>query len=167
MEKILQILGGIGFEWHIALANLVNFLIIFYFLNRFIFKKIGNVVSEREKRIQDGIDNATYAENALLSATEEKNEIIKVAHVEANNIVISARKKSDEVILDSVKKAEGKANEVLRQAALEVDRNRVKMEEEMKIKTVELITSGIRTILKEEMTTGKDELLSAKIKTVN
>jgi F0F1-type ATP synthase membrane subunit b/b' len=43
---ILGILGKIGFDWQVALANLVNFLIIFWILKKFAFKPVREILQK-------------------------------------------------------------------------------------------------------------------------
>ncbi len=87
MSEILNILGSVGFNWHVALANFFNFLIILFLLNKFFFKKIGSTIDTRHTIIERGLNQARDAEKALSSAAEEKNEILKAARKERDSIV--------------------------------------------------------------------------------
>ncbi|MBU4369492.1 ATP synthase F0 subunit B, partial [Patescibacteria group bacterium] len=53
-----RILGNLGFDWRMALANLVNFLIIFFVLKKYAFKPIKEKLEEREKKIKTGLEDA-------------------------------------------------------------------------------------------------------------
>jgi F-type H+-transporting ATPase subunit b len=87
MQEILNILGSVGFNWHVALANFFNFLIILFLLNKFFFKKIGKTIETRHDIIERGLNQARDAEKALASAEEEKQELLKVARKERDTIV--------------------------------------------------------------------------------
>jgi F-type H+-transporting ATPase subunit b len=87
MHEILNILGSVGFNWHVALANFFNFLIILFLLNKFFFKKIGATIDTRHSIIERGLTEARDAEKALASAEEEKNTILKEARKERDTIV--------------------------------------------------------------------------------
>ena len=90
MQEILNILGSVGFNWHVALANFVNFLIILFLLNRFFFGKIGKTLSERHKIIEHGLNQAREAEIKLTHADKEKHAIVKSAHKEKDSIIANA-----------------------------------------------------------------------------
>ena len=90
MQEILNILGSVGFNWHVALANFFNFLIILFLLNTFFFKKLGRTINERHSVIERGLNQAKDAEKALASADEEKRNIIQSAHKERDSIVSAA-----------------------------------------------------------------------------
>ena len=87
MSEILNILGSVGFNWHVALANFFNFLIILFLLNKFFFKKIGSTIDTRHSIIEHGLNQAKDAEKALFSAEEQKNEILKSARKERDALV--------------------------------------------------------------------------------
>ena len=82
MDKILSILGSVGFNWHVALANFINFLIILFILNKFFFGKLGKTISDRKAIIEKGLSDATDAAKALASAEEKKKELIHEAKKE-------------------------------------------------------------------------------------
>lgn len=116
MEQILNILGSVGFNWHVALANFVNFLIILFVLNRFVFKKIGKVISSREEVIKEGIENAEKAKEELAKVDHEKEKIIAHAEKEGHEIIHKANTKAELQAVAIEEKAEEKAHSILREA---------------------------------------------------
>ncbi len=99
MDQILTILGSVGFNWHVALANFVNFLIILFLLNIFFFKKLGKTIEKRHQVIERGLNQARDAEIALASAQEEKGELIRAAHKESQQIISKAELTAEESAL--------------------------------------------------------------------
>jgi F-type H+-transporting ATPase subunit b len=98
MQEILHILGSVGFNWHVALANFFNFLIILFLLNKFFFKKIGKTIDTRHQIIERGLNQARDAERALASAEEEKHALIKSAHKEHDSIVLRGETTAQEIL---------------------------------------------------------------------
>lgn len=95
MDQILNILGSVGFNWHVALANFINFLIILFILNKFLFGKLGKVISNRQEVIERGLSQASDAEKALASAEVKKEEIIHAAKKEGHVIVSEAQTQAE------------------------------------------------------------------------
>ena len=83
----MEILAKIGFDWQVALANLVNFLIIFFLLKKFLFGPIAKTLAERKKAISEGLQNAALATDALSEAKKEGDKIIAEAKAQANTII--------------------------------------------------------------------------------
>jgi F-type H+-transporting ATPase subunit b len=94
MDQILNILGSVGFNWHVALANFVNFLIILFILNKFFFRKLGKTITDRQEAIQRGLSQASDAEKALARVEEEKKEILRSAKKEGHAIIGEAEKEA-------------------------------------------------------------------------
>ena len=98
MQQILTILGSVGFNWHVALANFVNFLIILFLLNKYFFGKIGRVIEEREAKIKEGVSKGEMADALLLSAEAKKEEIIKHGALESERIIKDAIREADSAV---------------------------------------------------------------------
>ncbi len=95
---MLEILGKIGFDWQVALANLVNFLIIFFILRRFAWKPLKNVIEERQQKIVKGLEDAQKAATDLKMAEEIRKQKVEDAKLHANQIVSDANLKSASII---------------------------------------------------------------------
>lgn len=109
MQQILEILGSVGFNWHVALANFINFLIILFLLNKFFFGKLGKTIQTRHDIIERGLSNASDAEKALAQAEEEKRKIVKEAKTEGQEIINEAHLQATTVAQNIVQEAEAEA----------------------------------------------------------
>ncbi len=155
----MEILAKIGFDWQVALANLVNFLIIFYLLKRFLFGPISNIIAERKKAIAEGMANAALASDALAAAQKEGERIIAEARAQAN-AVISAIEKDGSLLKERrAEEAEKEAATILHDAREKIAQERSRLESEIKVKAVDLAILGASTILKEEIDVTKNTQL--------
>ncbi|MEN9337713.1 MAG: synthase [Candidatus Parcubacteria bacterium] len=114
MSQILTILSSVGFNWHVALANFVNFLIILFILNKFFFGKLGKTITSRKEAIEKGLSQAADAEKALMSAEEEKKEIIHAAKKEGHVIVTEAQTQAKALASSITSEAEKEREERMR-----------------------------------------------------
>ncbi|MBP7846116.1 MAG: F-type H+-transporting ATPase subunit b [Bacteroidota bacterium] len=158
----MEILSKIGFDWQVALANLVNFLIIFFLLKRFIFKPVGKILEERKNKIADGLEKAALAETALLNAKKEHESIVRDAKMLAGTITSNAEKEGS-VIKDKRKKeAESERNVLLQETREELLKEKINAETELASKAVMLAMAGATKIITEDMTKEKHELIAKK-----
>jgi F-type H+-transporting ATPase subunit b len=112
MEFIHSILESIGFNWHVALANFINFLIILFVLNKFVFGKVVNMVKERDATIKKGLDNASHAEETLRNAKRDADENIRNAKNEAEHILREAVDRGAETVNKIVSESEMAADKL-------------------------------------------------------
>ena len=124
MSFILSTLQSIGFNWHIAIANFVNFLIILFILNKFVFKKVFNNIESRQNLIKEGLENSSLAETKLTKAIED-----------AENIISDSRKLAESNYKEIVDRAEVQAVDIRNSASFEI--NNLKSELNTKIKNAQ------------------------------
>jgi len=163
METLLNILGNIGFDWKVALANLANFLIIFWLLNKFIFSKVREVLKKRKERIEESILDAEKAKTALLMADNEKEDILKQARMEAGLVAEQAFKKAKQTVELSVKNAQKEADKTVKDAEKLIEKKKIDAEKELQKKTVDMVVTGLQKVLESEMTPAIQEKVIKRI----
>lgn len=129
MEGLLNILSKIGFDWQVALANLVNFMVIFFVLKKFAFGPIGKIIRERQEKIEKGLENAKVSAAILEKANEEQDRVLTEARIEA-----------DKLFQKTKQEAEAKKSQILEAArveAVDMVNNGKKMLESEKKKMME------------------------------
>ncbi len=77
------IIEKFGIDPALIAAETVNFLIVVGILYYFVFRKVGAMLDERKKVIEDGVANAEQAESKLTEAEAEKQTILHAAGEEA------------------------------------------------------------------------------------
>lgn len=147
---IMKILGNIGFDWPVALANFFNFLIIFFILKKFAFKPIQKIIAERQARIAEGLAYAKEAETARTMAEEEKRRITAAARAEANEIVGDAKKKAVALIAKGKEDAALAAEQVMADSRGKMAAEREQMERDARNALVGVMTQGIEAVLRED-----------------
>lgn len=105
MEIITSALSKLGFDWQIALANTINFALVFILLNKLVFKKLAQNIEERKKIIQEGVDNATQSETILAQTKQEADAAKEQARKEALGIIADASHKAQEYTSDAEHRA--------------------------------------------------------------
>src|SRR3989344_3618659 len=101
----MEILNNFGFEPTFFIAQIINFLILAFIFKKFLYKPILKALSDRAKKVAQGIKDAESAQKALESAEDKKNEIIKAATLEAENIISVTKKESEKTREELLEKA--------------------------------------------------------------
>ncbi len=154
---IEEVLGKLGFDWKVALANLVNFLIIYYLLRNVVFKKLGNAIKARQEKIQQGLDDAEKAKLALVDASARKDELIKEAYKDSQEIIGGAKEERNKIIAHASEEADAEASKIKQQALHDVDAIMKKADKDLGNKAADLVLSGVEKVLKETITTDRNE----------
>jgi len=98
-------------KWYQLLFQIINFGILVFVLNRFLYKPIVNIIKQRNKKIEDSIKaaEATLKEKAKIEAI--KKIAIEEAEKETVRIIDKAKLnagKSGKTIIDKAKQEAGK-----------------------------------------------------------
>lgn len=159
---MLEILGTIGFDWRVAIANLVSFLIIFFILKKYVFGPLGKTIDERKRDINDGLNKAKQSETELLVAKQKVEEELTDARNEANKIIAKAKKSGDELIDRANNEASTKVDEAMDQANKNIEKRKEQMERDLLEKTADLVTLGVAKILDEDLDDAKNKGISKR-----
>lgn len=146
---MLEILGKIGFDWQVALANLVNFIIIFFLLSKFAFKPIQKVINERQKKIDEGLENAKRAETELFQAEALRKKKLEEAKREANQIIGDSQIKAEDIVAKSKSDGEAEKASIISSGEKQIEQKREMLKKDLEKETAELIVFGVEKVLRE------------------
>jgi len=100
-----ELIKNFGIQPILLVAQIVNFLIIFYLLKRFAWKPILKTLADRKKTIAEGLKNAELADKRLLEAEEKEKEVLKKAQIEAQALLVDAKKEAQEIHIQAEDRA--------------------------------------------------------------
>lgn len=160
----MEVLTNIGFDWQVALANFVSFLIIFFILKQKVFGPVGAILEQRKEKITHGFTKALESEEKIKRAEEESQALIMEAHSKANKIMLEAQGKADLVVAEAANKAQGEATKILDQ-----NKERIEHEQKAALREVEkqasrLVVLGVEKVLNKKVGLEQNlELVEATI----
>jgi F-type H+-transporting ATPase subunit b len=163
MQEILNILGSVGFNWHVALANFVNFLIILFLLKVFFFGKIGKTIRERHQAIEHGLNQAKEAEIKLTKAEEEKDVIIKSAYKEKDAIMANAESLARDLQISIEKEAHAEIEARLKKLSQQEATLKETVEKAFGERAPALVAALYAKTLSKEMTQQENDALIASM----
>ncbi len=153
MEILTDIANKIGFDWKLAITNLINFLIIFILLVKFALPAVKKAVEERTRKIKEGLAMRENADKIVEEANLESKEIAKQANQKAEGIISKSESSAKEIVLN----ANDKASEVIRNAELEKNEAKAKGLKEAEA----LLSKDISSILTKISTKAFGEKVNA------
>lgn len=154
---MLETLSKVGFDWQVALANFVNFVIIFFILKKYAFGPIMKIINERQNKINQGLEEAEKARTNLLMSEETGKEYITNAKKDANSIIIEARQKGDNIISEIKNEATELKSNIIKEGEQQVEIKKNNLRKELEVETSEIIINGIEKILKNKLTKEQEQ----------
>lgn len=154
-----------GVDWQHLLAQLVNFLIVFWLLARFVFKPLVKKLDERSHKIDKSLKNAKAIEEKLRQTEEQSKAEIEKSRLRAAEIIANAQRLADKTEADMVRNAQASADKVIVQARKEIAGEKEKLLAEVREEAAGMIMLATEKIIKEKLDAKKDhELIKESLK---
>lgn len=111
---------------------MVDFIIILIVLQKFLFKKVGNVLKEREAIIKESITNAKEAKERKEEMDQRYKDLMKEAQKEVDQILEGTRISAEKLREEILNTTEIEAKKILDTAASDIAKDHDRMYETLK-----------------------------------
>lgn len=112
----MEVLREFGVDWRLLLAQVINFLIIFYVLKRYAYKPILAMLKKREQIIKESLEQAEEARRLLEQSEQKEKEILHKAQAEAKKLLAEAQKERDLFLEESKEITQKQVERMLKEA---------------------------------------------------
>ncbi|HVM58839.1 MAG TPA: ATP synthase F0 subunit B [Candidatus Paceibacterota bacterium] len=138
-----QLLAAFGIDWHLLIAQAVNFGVVLVALWYFLYRPLSAMLAKRRDLVAKGVEDARLAGEKLASADSTAHARVQEAETEAESIVASARDAATSERARIMKEAEARAAqaEADARARAEEDAAKVRRETEKDIARVAILAA--------------------------
>jgi F-type H+-transporting ATPase subunit b len=112
----METLGRFHLDWVLVSAQVVNFLIIAWILNRFLLRPLMANLKLRREKIAQGLADAATARTALADAATEREKLLQEASAQAYRMLESARDEAERLRAASLERAGKDAEKLIEEA---------------------------------------------------
>ncbi|MBT3249249.1 MAG: F0F1 ATP synthase subunit B [Candidatus Pacebacteria bacterium] len=152
-------------HWYQLLFQIINFGVLIFVLNKFLYGPIVKIIDQRNKKIQDGIKAAEKSMEEKASLGEFKKKIQLKAEKEATEILNKARKQANEQSKQMVVESKEEAQTVVQK---EFDNLKEKLKDEeakMKNRIGNLVVDMTTKVLEESLSvTAQHKVIDRELK---
>ena len=131
--------------------QIINFLLILYLLNRFLFKRVLTLLDERQERIAKGLEDAAAAARDRELARAERESALDEARKEAQAMIARATKIAEDSRHEIVAAARAEAEKVAARAAEEITAEKERAIAELRSQVADLALEAAGKLVKAEM----------------
>src|ERR671919_1434526 len=116
----MEFFEAFGVDLPKLIFQIVNFLLLLYLLNRFLFKRVFALLDERQARISKGLEDAEAAARDRELARAEREAAVSEARKEAQTMIARANKIAEDSRTEIVAQARAEAEKVAARAREEI-----------------------------------------------
>src|ERR671910_639673 len=118
--------------------QVINFLLLLYLANRFLFKRVLSLLDERNARISKGLEDAETAARDRELARAEREAAVAEARKEANEMLARANKIAEDTRNEILGEARSEAEKVTQRAREEITAEKDKAMSELRAQVADL-----------------------------
>lgn len=157
--------ASLGVDLKSLIIQLITFALVLIVLQRFAFKRIGRILEQRRKTIDDSIRLGQKLEAEKAKLDEDVQKVMREARVEADNIIANGQKEAREIVREAEKSGQRKVESMMADAeariAEESDAARLRLEKEI----AGLVAEATEAVVGEKVDAKKDaEIIEKSIK---
>jgi F-type H+-transporting ATPase subunit b len=131
--------------------QVINFLLLLYLANRFLFKRVLNLLDERNARISKGLEDAETAARDRELARAEREAAVAEARKEAAEMLARANKIAEDTRNEILGEARSEAEKVTQRAREEITAEKDKAMSELRAQVADLALDAAAKLVRSDM----------------
>lgn len=141
-------------------AQIIAFVLMIWFVNKVLWGPFIRLLSERQKRIADGLAAADKGKHDLELAEKRALEIMQEARAQAAELLAQSERRANEIIEEAKADARAQGERLIEAAKAEIERETNRAREQLRAQVAVLAAAGASKIIKREIDRkAHDELL--------
>ena len=146
-------------HWEELLIGALAFGILYFFMRKWVFPRIGTLLDERREKIQGELEQAEATRSEADTLLADYRSQLADARDEANRIIEEARSTADQVRADLQAKAEQEAQATVARAQEEIRAERDRVFQELRGQVGEIAVELAGRVVGESLDAGAHERL--------
>ena len=144
----------------------IIFAIVFFILAKFGFPIITGMVEKRSKRINDSLEAARIAEDALANLQQEQERLVSVTRAEQARLMQEAAAERDRMIAQAQEQARAEAQKIMADARVRINEEKEAAMKEIRNEVAKVSLAIAEKVVRKELSSDAsqkqliDELIS-------
>ena len=159
----MQIFQTFGLNPYLTIAQIINFLVLFFIFKKFLYPPLFKVMKKRQELAKESIDNAEKSKLLLEDAAKKEKEIIKDAKKSANAILEDAREQQNDILIKAQEEAKKQTERIIQEAREQITRETREAQKELSKQVSMLSVKILRESLSSVFTAKEQEELVSKL----
>lgn len=150
---------ALGISLGSFLFYLVNFALLLFLLQQFLYKPVLGAMHNRETRIRESIENAEQVKQQLARAQQDYEARMNEARQEAARIVGQANERAQVSAQEIISQARGEAERIQVDARQQTEQEREQMLRGLQSQLANLVVATASTVVGQELKSNNHDKL--------
>lgn len=163
----MEIVKNFGLNPVLLAAQILNFLIVFFILKKFLYKPVLDVLKKRQTTIKDGLKQAEDARIKLEKVIIEERNILRTAQIQSKQIIEDAKEESIKITKQMNEDVKKQTEKLLNDTKEQIARESIETEKRLAVNTSKLAITFLEKTLREFFSSKEQkEVISNALKKI-
>lgn len=133
------------------LGQAISFAIFVYFCMKFVWPPLTKALADRQKKIADGLNAASKAQDDLKTAQEQVAQELKAAKEQTAQLLEQANRRAGQLVEEAKAQAQAESERVKAQAREQIEQESNRARDVLRAQVAALAIAGAEKILQAEV----------------
>ncbi|HQV79400.1 MAG: F0F1 ATP synthase subunit B [Agitococcus sp.] len=133
------------------LGQAISFAIFVYFCMKFVWPPLTKALADRQKKIADGLNAASKAQDDLKTAQEQVAQELKAAKEQTAQLLEQANRRASQLVEEAKAQAQAESERVKAQAREQIEQESNRARDVLRAQVAALAIAGAEKILQAEV----------------
>lgn len=152
---------ALGIDWKLLVLQTIAFLVLLWFLGKFVYPPLTKMLDKREADIEAGVKAAQAAEKKADEAKNEVEKLLKQARSEANDIVATAKEEANATVEAADAKAKTRAERIVADAQEQIEKDVLAARKVLRDETLDLVAQATEKVIGKTIDAKVDQTVIA------
>lgn len=147
-EAKQDLFSSIGIDWKLLILQTIAFLILLWFLKKFVYPSLVAMLDKREKMIEESTRAAREAEQNAAIAEQKTAKLLKEARKQADEMLSSAKNEAGNIVDAAEKKSRERAEQIVAEAEAEIQKDIEVARKSLRAETISLVAEATEKVVR-------------------
>jgi F-type H+-transporting ATPase subunit b len=138
---------ALGIDWKLLVLQTIAFLVLLWFLAKFVYPPLTKMLDKREADIEAGVHAAQAAEKKAEEAQAAVEKLLKKARTDASDIVSTAKEEANATVEAAGAKAKTRADRIVAEAQEQIDKDVLAARKVLRDETLDLVAMATEKVV--------------------
>jgi len=144
-------LEALGINFTAVIWHTVNFLLLMWLLQRFLYRPVLRMLDERSTRIHDSLAQAEAVQQRTAQLEQESRSILDEARREGQQILTQARGNAERIVNEATTRAQQEADRLVERTKEQLARERQQTFQELREQIADLTVSAAGHVIRRSL----------------
>jgi len=151
-----------GIDWRLLAIQIVNFAILLYVLNRFLYKPVIDILERRREQVRKNLESTETIQREYAAFELQKQDEFKKVRTEAQHMLDQASERVARMAAKAAEDARAHAADILERAKKVIEEEKGKIVEEVKREAAGLVIAATEKVIGQKLHGAEAEALVRK-----